>query len=79
MKLKKGEVKCDKCKGKGKIPAKDHPRVYISTEGSLFECPKCFGTGKLDWVENIVGKRKDENISGKPRNVFRRRCNENKI
>ncbi len=19
-------------------------------------CPKCFGSGKLDWVENIVGK-----------------------
>jgi len=22
------------------------------------ECPKCYGEGELDWVENVVGKRK---------------------
>jgi len=48
----KGEIVCEKCDGKGTRRAKDGI--------SLMEfCPKCGGTGKLDWVEVVTGKRKD--------------------
>jgi hypothetical protein len=48
LKLKKGEVLCNKCNGKGFFGRGRFPPV----------CPKCLGAGKLDWVENIVGKRR---------------------
>jgi len=41
------EIICDKCHGFGKKP------------GTRLVCKKCGGEGKLDWVENIVGKRKN--------------------
>ena len=37
------KVVCDKCEGKG-----------IVEKGYL--CSKCLGIGKLDWIENVVGK-----------------------
>lgn len=39
------KVVCSKCGGKGK---------------KRFEwlCPKCLGEGRLDWIENVVGKRR---------------------
>lgn len=53
--LKEGEVICSPCKGTG---------VIITTEkrGNGFYqvktfCEKCNGDGKLDWIENITGKR----------------------
>lgn len=48
--MKKEEVKCDKCNGTGALPA-DLERSIPSTT-----CPKCYGWGKLDWIENVVGK-----------------------
>lgn len=52
--LEPGEVKCDMCNGEGRagwtIPIQ-HIRSYPII------CGKCRGTGKLDWIENIVGKR----------------------
>ncbi len=59
MRLKKGETKCDKCNGVG---------WYEETTNVTFNkhlwhidqniiCDKCRGTGKLDWIERIVGKR----------------------
>ena len=54
MELKKGEVICDKCNGKGSIdntPDKNY-RLYLNTR----ICPECHGEGKLDWIENLVGK-----------------------
>ena len=30
-----------------------------------YSCPKCHGEGKMDWIENIIGKRKDYIISRK--------------
>ena len=42
-KMTKDEMNCSECDGVG----------YILED----ECPKCFGTGKLDWIENVVGKR----------------------
>jgi len=46
MIIKKGEMVCNGCGGVGGV-------------GDILqdECPKCFGTGKLDWIENVVGKR----------------------
>ena len=48
--MKDGEIVCNKCLGEGEIlPYGDHFGVEI--------CPKCLGVGKLDWVENVVGKK----------------------
>jgi len=67
MDLKLGEVVCDECKGTGydlEIPKQKNSNPYYMKH---YNCPKCFGLGKLDWVENIVGKRKSNlNMSGVP-------------
>ncbi len=46
--LEEGEVICPKCNGSGSEP-KIHDRIVAG------KCSKCFGKGKLDWIENIVG------------------------
>ncbi len=41
---------CDRCGGVGstvKAGYRSHKRMV---------CPKCGGTGRLDWIERIVGK-----------------------
>ena len=43
--LGEGVVVCDQCQGV--FPDK-------------YNCPKCLGEGRLDWVEKIVGRRIDE-------------------
>jgi len=48
MKLNKGEVICDKCNGVGLIDNSAH---------TVRCCIKCYGSGKLDWAENITGKK----------------------
>ena len=53
-KLEKGEVRCKKCKGTGKISAEDDPTKFIWLTGEKSTCPKCKGKGKLDWIENIT-------------------------
>lgn len=45
-----GEVFCDHCDGIGIDKSKKGPGTY--------HCKKCRGTGKLDWVENIVGGKR---------------------
>lgn len=54
MITKKGEMICDKCNGEGNIgfiePDKNG-RSYWQV------CPKCLGFGKVDWIENIIGKK----------------------
>jgi len=65
--LETGEVICDKCDGKQVVPfqpleRKRKRRAFIFKPKPRWEtvnipCPKCRGEGKLDWVENIVGKR----------------------
>lgn len=48
--LNPSDVICYKCNGIGK-------RGYNPGDKSfLFECLTCCGEGKLDWIENIVGK-----------------------
>jgi hypothetical protein len=41
--LKKGEVICPKCKGKGRIDNDWH-----------LPCMRCKGSGKLDWVQRVI-------------------------
>jgi len=59
-KLTLGEVKCKKCKGKGRVI---YNKLIVKEVNSLLSnslecmCPKCFGYGKLDWIEVVVGKR----------------------
>jgi DnaJ-class molecular chaperone len=40
---------CSKCEGNG----------YIIKMGILFRCDKCGGRGELDWLEQVIGRRKD--------------------
>lgn len=49
--LKEGEVICNKCVGIGvdKI-------LTISKTTIKIKCNKCLGVGKLDWLENLLGK-----------------------
>lgn len=53
MDLKPGETRCKKCKGTGFW----HYRKSNKSNGII--CDKCNGSGKFDWVENIVGKKQD--------------------
>lgn len=51
--LKEREIICPKCNGIGsinKIPSNNFHVFKV-------RCPKCLGEGKLDWVENVVGKK----------------------
>jgi DnaJ-class molecular chaperone len=49
IKLAPGEYFCPKCNGKGIIQLKNK-KINL-------ECSKCYGYGKLDWVEKAMGKR----------------------
>ncbi len=53
--INEGEIRCSDCRGNGVISVKIGPGNRIRS--SL--CDKCQGEGKLDWVENIVGKKSD--------------------
>lgn len=51
--LKEGEMVCRICGGVGKVRKIRPPRktpFYVM-------CSHCQGTGRVDWVENIVGKK----------------------
>ena len=51
--IKEGEEFCPRCDGKGIVPIKGKP---ISNTGTYLICSHCFGAGKLDWVEKVMGK-----------------------
>ena len=51
--LNEGEKHCEACSGVGII--KD------TTTAAASFCSKCKGSGKLDWVEEIVGKQNKKN------------------
>ena len=56
--LKEGETICPECNGKGEYPVVNEKGIIRGYN----ICEKCLGHGKLDWVEVIVGKRR--NIEG---------------
>lgn len=62
-KLKEGEVICPKCNGEGKIYGVDY---------SYKMCSKCWGVGKLDWIELAMGRKRPDHmfILPKARNVY---------
>jgi len=46
-------ISCSKCNGEGWLPpGKDDDENVIKVI-----CPKCHGHKKVDWVENVVGKK----------------------
>lgn len=53
IKVGDGEVICDKCNGTGCL-AELQLRGIVRHD----ECPKCEGDGKLDWIDNVMGKKK---------------------
>jgi RecJ-like exonuclease len=56
IKLKEGEVICDNCHGKTK-----------SFGESVTVCTKCWGTGKLDWIDLCVGKKHPDSVFFMPK------------
>jgi hypothetical protein len=57
--MKEGEYICYKCKGTGRFSAcVDSPHFYEC----LVRCPICKGTGKLDWISNIIKPKNDGKI-----------------
>ncbi len=55
--LKEGELVCPVCDGRGWIY--DHPTYTTKFYHSGSQCKKCHGIGKLDWIELIVGKKRN--------------------
>jgi hypothetical protein len=51
IKLEDHEVLCPRCNGTGKGETHTAGDFVITPE-----CRKCYGEGKLDWIERIVGK-----------------------
>lgn len=53
--LEEGEILCPQCIGTGKAgTVKEKGKQIYFTE--LGTCDKCWGDGKLDWVDLIMGK-----------------------
>ena len=53
MELKKEEVVCPECHGTGNRAKWDQIPDYKC----YLKCDKCDGTGKMDWIEAVVGKK----------------------
>lgn len=51
--LSRGDIICPKCKGHCFVDAEGD--VDWKTEWEV-QCNKCWGAGKLDWIERIMGK-----------------------
>ena len=53
FKLEEWETVCNKCDGGGSFPKK-----FAKLEDPYYSiCSKCQGEGKVDWIENIVGRK----------------------
>lgn len=53
IELKEGERFCTKCDGKGCIPIKKKEGLRTV----MLKCDKCLGDGKIDWIEEAIGKK----------------------
>ena len=56
--LNEGEVYCPSCDGHGER----FPRTKIG----IRRCRRCRATGKLDWIEVVVGKKHKPRFTSKP-------------
>jgi hypothetical protein len=54
MKVKEYEYICDECDGLGLVKRKYEEFEFVTKSTT---CPKCLGAGKLDFIENITGKK----------------------
>lgn len=50
--LQEGEMICSECDARG----------HIKVDTNLLLCPKCFGRGVVDWLENIVGRKDNPSL-----------------
>jgi DnaJ-class molecular chaperone len=64
IELENGEVFCSKCKGRGLVPNRGRRFPSPMTAAKYLTCDKCFGDGKLDWIERITGKPKTTMMEG---------------
>jgi len=65
--LKKGFHYCNKCHGNGKVkPHKVFSMRYFMGEKITNKCPKCDGKGQLDWIEKVIGVKKDHEVFNLP-------------
>ena len=56
--LQIGEVICSQCNGKRRIKT-DKPSWWVVRFKAVESlCPKCWGDGKMDWIENVIGKKR---------------------
>lgn len=56
------EIECDRCNGTGYLYMRfmggDYVRyVHEPSMGLKVYCHKCFGSGVVNWIENIFGRR----------------------
>jgi len=56
MQLKPSEYICKKCNGSGLFNAYK-PKEPLLPVFIVYDCIWCDGTGKVDWIANILGKR----------------------
>ena len=54
--LNEGEHFCPKCDGKGKVNQKTRDFTKFNTIQLV--CSECLGDGKIDWVEEVIGKKR---------------------
>jgi len=59
MNLQEGELICDKCNGTGQSIEE-----LTETSKKWTWCSKCYGSGKVDWIDNIMGRRPLTSSSG---------------
>lgn len=52
IELKEGERFCFKCDGKGCAPKKKEGLRTV-----MLKCNECLGDGKIDWIEEVIGKK----------------------
>jgi len=52
VKISADEIICDKCNGTGF----DNPKGSMVHKTYFNQCSKCYGSGKLTWIENAIGK-----------------------
>ena len=61
--------KCKDCGGSGKVERREVCYKRMLPGGGFkynpFQSSKCFscnGTGKLDWIENVIGRKPEYNV-----------------